>query len=344
MSDPARRVLVLAPNWLGDAVMALPAIADIRRAFPSGAADRRRAPRGRRSLPARPIRRRDRDAAVERTLVAARGAWRPMPRGCASRRGPGDPAAELVRERMAGHACRRRGAMGLCGRHASARCCRARSSAGGQHAPGRLLPASDARARHRERTAGAGVTVPEVVSRPRARCSSGADGMRRRRSSSLRRARRTGRRSAGFRGTSRTWPRCCAQRAARPVCSSAAAETHRPTRGSQVLESASTRGSLAAARHRPHGETHDLEQLGAASLGSRRRCVSNDSGAMHLAARRRERPRRAPLFGPTATSDRDGAAHAITDGTLIGDVPDPSILRLVPAVHASRVSGSTTGA
>jgi heptosyltransferase-2 len=32
MSD---RVLVVAPNWLGDAVMALPAIADVRRAFPS---------------------------------------------------------------------------------------------------------------------------------------------------------------------------------------------------------------------------------------------------------------------------------------------------------------------
>ena len=35
MSDPAH-VLVIAPNWLGDAVMALPAIADIRRRF-SGA-------------------------------------------------------------------------------------------------------------------------------------------------------------------------------------------------------------------------------------------------------------------------------------------------------------------
>src|SRR5688572_26773188 len=29
------RILILSPNWLGDAVMALPAIADIRRAFPS---------------------------------------------------------------------------------------------------------------------------------------------------------------------------------------------------------------------------------------------------------------------------------------------------------------------
>jgi heptosyltransferase-2 len=33
MSDPAR-VLVVAPNWLGDVVMALPAIADVRRRFP----------------------------------------------------------------------------------------------------------------------------------------------------------------------------------------------------------------------------------------------------------------------------------------------------------------------
>jgi heptosyltransferase-2 len=34
MSDPA--VLVVAPNWLGDAVMALPAIADLRRHFAAG--------------------------------------------------------------------------------------------------------------------------------------------------------------------------------------------------------------------------------------------------------------------------------------------------------------------
>src|SRR6187402_1613120 len=34
MSDRGR-ILVLAPNWLGDAVMALPAIADVRRSFPS---------------------------------------------------------------------------------------------------------------------------------------------------------------------------------------------------------------------------------------------------------------------------------------------------------------------
>ena len=30
-------LLILAPNWLGDAVMALPAIADVRRAAPETA-------------------------------------------------------------------------------------------------------------------------------------------------------------------------------------------------------------------------------------------------------------------------------------------------------------------
>ena len=34
MSDPAS-VVVVAPNWLGDAVMALPAVSDVRRRFPS---------------------------------------------------------------------------------------------------------------------------------------------------------------------------------------------------------------------------------------------------------------------------------------------------------------------
>jgi heptosyltransferase-2 len=38
MREP-RRLVVLAPNWLGDAVMALPAIADVRRAFPQARLD-----------------------------------------------------------------------------------------------------------------------------------------------------------------------------------------------------------------------------------------------------------------------------------------------------------------
>ena len=32
-----KHLVILAPNWLGDAVMALPAIADLRRAMPHAA-------------------------------------------------------------------------------------------------------------------------------------------------------------------------------------------------------------------------------------------------------------------------------------------------------------------
>jgi heptosyltransferase-2 len=38
-ADPVARLIVFAPNWLGDAVMALPALADVRRAWPSTAID-----------------------------------------------------------------------------------------------------------------------------------------------------------------------------------------------------------------------------------------------------------------------------------------------------------------
>ena len=33
MTMEVERLLVVSPNWLGDAVMALPAIADLRRTF-----------------------------------------------------------------------------------------------------------------------------------------------------------------------------------------------------------------------------------------------------------------------------------------------------------------------
>src|SRR5438876_631752 len=36
-STTVKRLLIVAPNWLGDAVMALPAIADVRRALPDAA-------------------------------------------------------------------------------------------------------------------------------------------------------------------------------------------------------------------------------------------------------------------------------------------------------------------
>src|SRR4029453_6914225 len=34
MTTAIERLLVVSPNWLGDAVMALPAVGDLRRAFP----------------------------------------------------------------------------------------------------------------------------------------------------------------------------------------------------------------------------------------------------------------------------------------------------------------------
>ena len=39
-----KRLVILAPNWLGDAVMALPAIADVRRASPGASATSGAAP------------------------------------------------------------------------------------------------------------------------------------------------------------------------------------------------------------------------------------------------------------------------------------------------------------
>lgn len=35
----SRRLLIFAPNWLGDAVMALPAVADVRRGLPGAVID-----------------------------------------------------------------------------------------------------------------------------------------------------------------------------------------------------------------------------------------------------------------------------------------------------------------
>ena len=35
MTTAIERLLVVAPNWLGDAVMSLPAVGDLRRAFPA---------------------------------------------------------------------------------------------------------------------------------------------------------------------------------------------------------------------------------------------------------------------------------------------------------------------
>ena len=92
---------MVAPNWLGDAVMALPAISDIRRRFPVRPARRRRAPRGGRPLSPRPVRGRAVDAAVERPLWHrhALGGRCGAPAGVGRRHG--DPAAEFLRGRVA---------------------------------------------------------------------------------------------------------------------------------------------------------------------------------------------------------------------------------------------------
>ena len=101
-------VLVVSPNWLGDAVMALPAIADLRRCVSRGRARGRRAPVGGRSLRARARRGRGRAAGV---AGPAAGVGRRFERRCSSsarsRADVGDPAAELVR--LAHGSCRRAG-------------------------------------------------------------------------------------------------------------------------------------------------------------------------------------------------------------------------------------------
>ena len=142
--DPAqvRRVLVLSPNWLGDAVMALPAIADVRRRFTAArlivaarksvadlfrltpVVDRCRRPRMRRSRS-------------------------PTLRGAASA-DDRDSAAEFVQVGVAGQTRRDRRAMGICrglprpdpdARHRQAET---------QRPSGGVLPASGPRAGHRD--------------------------------------------------------------------------------------------------------------------------------------------------------------------------------------------------
>ena len=97
MSDPP--VVVVAPNWLGDAVMALPAIADVGAPFRAGAADRRRPPRASPICSAWSRASTASGTGVERRLVApARAATRTR-FACANRSGNRDSPAEFIRQR-----------------------------------------------------------------------------------------------------------------------------------------------------------------------------------------------------------------------------------------------------
>ena len=117
MPEP-RRILVLAPNWLGDAVMALPAIADLRRRVSGGTPGRGRARQRGADVRAGARPRRRRDAAVERAACSiARGVARRHRARCATPRfDAARAAAELVRVGVARAAGRRAGAVGLCAR------------------------------------------------------------------------------------------------------------------------------------------------------------------------------------------------------------------------------------
>ena len=141
LSAPGR-VVVAAPNWLGDAVMALPAL---RRG--AGASRRRRTSPWRRAERGAAVRdgagRRRRDSAGRRGAPVARpAAWRAdAARLAAERLRPGAAVAELVHVGVDRGAGRHPRALGLRRRRArppaDARACRGRRASA---APGRLLP------------------------------------------------------------------------------------------------------------------------------------------------------------------------------------------------------------
>ena len=159
LTPEPRRLLVVAPNWLGDAVMALPAIADLRRAFPSArlvvaarasvAAMFDLAPGIDEVITLEWKRQRVRD----RRRVATPTSQRLREAGC--------DAAILLPNSFASAwlvwRARRAGALGLCGRSAVVAADARDAQARGQPAPGRLLPAPRARARRAEWPARAGV-------------------------------------------------------------------------------------------------------------------------------------------------------------------------------------------
>ena len=151
---------------------------------------------------------------------------------------------------------------------------------GAAPAPGRVLPAPDAGARHpvRARASPRFASATSTAPRPIACCANtGGTGDR---SSASRRARRTDGRSGGRLSGWASWPRDSPGRPARASSSSGP----RPIASTVdiVVAAARAAGAGAAAILDLAGKT-DLPAL-AGVLSRCRSFVSNDSGAMHLAA------------------------------------------------------------
>ena len=155
MSDPAS-VVVLAPNWLGDAVMALPAVSDVRRRFPSArlvVAARRAVADIFHLVP----------FVDELVTLQWSGTWwqrRVFAADAGRLRQLGADLAILLPNSFAAAWLARRAAIpdlwGYGSDMRSGAAVARRTAPEGRSAPGRLLSAPHARTRHRERAARAG--------------------------------------------------------------------------------------------------------------------------------------------------------------------------------------------
>ena len=142
-----KRLVILSPNWLGDAVMALPAIADVRRAAPDASITIAARPAIAPLFRARARGRRDdralaRPAAIRDVVALARAGRRARRR----RFRHGAAAAELDARRPARVARRHSRTLGISDRLARP-AADARDRAAGRAAPGRVVSAARPRAR-----------------------------------------------------------------------------------------------------------------------------------------------------------------------------------------------------
>ena len=201
-----KRLVILAPNWLGDAVMALPAIADVRRAAPGAPITVAARAVGRAAVPASCPRSTRRSCCRGRPAMHdVRALARARRRAGRRRVRRGAAAAELDARRAARVARRHSRALGLPHRLARPSAdARDRRAPPGVHQVD-VVPAARARARLSERPERAARRRAAGRARDAARAAAdgATGGTAARRSSRSRRARRTAARSAGRRRTSR---------------------------------------------------------------------------------------------------------------------------------------------